>query len=73
MLLEAAILNSAGNAMFLFKVLFIFWNTIQGNDYAILDTTTLVFIYKHSIFLLYERNFHFSSLFFEIFCCITCW
>lgn len=49
MLLEAAILNSAGNAMFLLKC-YLFSGTQLGNIYAILDTTTLVFIYKHSIF-----------------------
>lgn len=52
MLLEAAILNSAGNAMFLLKCYLFSGTQFRGNDYAILDTTTLVFIYKHSIFFI---------------------
>lgn len=67
MLLEAAILNSAGNAMFLLKCYLFSGTQFRGNDYAILDTTTLVFIYKHSIFFYCMRETFILSLFFEIF------
>ena len=76
MLLEAAISNSAGNAMFLLKCYWFSGTSFRGNDCAILDTTTLVFIYKHFIFYC-MRTFHFESVLWDILMyyllIIQCW